>query len=137
MDSFEFNPALFDSLHEPTPFKRTRPSSPREAMKQAPPPCFYEEASNLFYFLHEYQGKLQDKYNLIGELLTFLQANLKIPKTNLYAQENELGRWLQFIQFLFTNYTKHIKVHTKRQLRQTIVSIITEELHRANVYSNV
>lgn len=131
MDSFEFNPTLFDTMENGPVLKKPRqtitsPRSPRIHSN------LHTEANDLFLFLLGH-NVTDNKYELIGNIITYLQAHLLLPKGDFYSQSTEVGRWLQFTQFLFTRYTRYVKHYSKRQLRQKMIEAILEEMKRIQI----
>lgn len=131
MDAFKLNMNLFDEI-PPDENKNKRkidnqPTSPRKKGKD-----LSTYALDLFHLMHEPISPT-DKYQLIGDLASYLDANLVLPKSDLYPQTNKIGRWLQMIQALFTIYIRFAKIYSKRALRQHVVSKILNELHKGGV----
>lgn len=129
MDQFQFDSTLFDKQNQLGNKRKLTDLNVSPRRKQTDLSMY---ARDIFYFMYTPTNPT-DKYELIGELTTYLEANLTIPKTDLYAQTTKAGRWLQFVQFLFTTYLRHAKQYSKRQLRQYVVSRILHEMHRAGV----
>lgn len=121
MDSFEFDSSLFDTN--------------KQAKKaKIPKPDFTEVASKIFSTLREHNPTECCKYDLIAKLLMLLQEKVRIPPSDFYLQRTEIGRWLQFIEFLFTNYSAQAQIILKRSLRQVVITSIIAEMNRAEIF---
>jgi hypothetical protein len=129
MDQFPFDSTLFEQQNY---FEKKRKLTPLNFSPRQRPTDLSIYARDVFYFMYTPTNP-SDKYELIGELTTYLEANLSLPKSELYTQTTKAGRWLQFVQFLFTTYLRLAKQYSKRQLRQYVVSHILHEMHRAGV----